>query len=225
MFKMKTTDENCYLVLKNPNDTLDFISSFAKELNNILAINNERTISSVKMLYGSSKKTSDQESEEYKGVKAFATLLKKAISSMGTNGYFTGARDRWKYSSADGENNRKLFKRFDNHIKITFKCKTAKERETLKTLVIILLTFHNSGLNCDICDLDYIEDIEIIKDDMFEFNLYLFARTVMKFEYENNHEVLHKIDYKIGDLEEKIVPVEEKPDIPNEDEVEFENGF
>ena len=222
MLRMKTDDAQSYLLLKNPNDTLDFVKSISKELNEMLEINEEKTIGKVLLIYGPSKKTSEQDSKEYEGVKAFVTLIKKSISSMGTNGYFTGAKDRWKYSTIDEEHNRKIFRRFDNHIKINFKCKTAKERETMKTLITILLTFHSRNLLCDICDLDYLEDIETIKDDMFEFNVYIFARTVLRFEYDNNHETLKHIDYDMGAYTKVPKNVIEKE---NDDEVIFENGF
>ena len=229
MLRMKTEDSQSYLMLKNPNDTLDFVSSFANELNKMLEVNEEKTIGKVKLLYGSSKKTSEQESKEYEGVKAFAVLKKKSIASIGTNGYFSGALDRWKYSSIDKNNNRKLFKKFDNHIKINFKCKTAKERETLKTLVTVLLTFKNNRtLACDICDLDYIEDVEEIKNELFEFNVFIYARTILKFEYDNNHEPLKEVDYIVGIHNDKVEEqenTEEQEDVPNDDDVEFENGF
>lgn len=226
MLRMKTDDSQSYLMLKNPNDTLDFVSSFAAELNKMLDVNEEKTIGSVKLLYGSSKKTSEQESKEYEGVKAFAVLKKKAIASIGTNGYFSGALDRWKYTSVDKDNKRKMFKKFDNHIKINFKCKTAKERETLKTLVTILLTFRNNRhLACDICDLDYIEDVEEIKNGLFEFNVFIYARTILHFEYDNNHEQLKEVDYIVGIKKDKEQEKEEHQEIIDDDEVEFENGF
>ena len=48
MLRMKTDDSQSYLMLKNPNDTLDFVSSFATELNKMLDVEmKEKTIGSV----------------------------------------------------------------------------------------------------------------------------------------------------------------------------------
>ena len=57
---------------------------------------------------------------------------------------------------------------------------------------------------------------------MFEFNVYIFARTVLRFEYDNNHETLKHIDYDMGAYTKVPKNVIEKE---NDDEVIFENGF
>ena len=220
MFKLKTQSEQSFLVIKNQNDTLDFISSIQYEINKLLTDNNEKLVKQVKINYGASKKTSEQQSEEYQGVKAFATLIKKSISA-GNQGYFTGNRDRWKYTMVDKDSTR-YFKNFDNHIKINFKCKTALERETLKTIILILLTFFQYKLKCSVCDLDYIEDVEVIKDELFEFNVYIYARTVLKFEYENTQVSLEIVEHNSGikDGKEELETYENK----EESEDNF-NGF
>lgn len=219
MLRIKSLINQSYLMIRNPNDTLDFVVSIQEQLNQMLSENDERVIKKVKISYGASKKTSEQNSEEYDGVKGFATLLKKSISA-GTQGYFTGNRDRWKYTVYDNDNNEKIFKKFDNHIKINFQCKSALERETLKTMVLMLLTFRQSNLSADICDLDYMEDVEIIKDELFEFNVYIYARTKLSFEYDHNQERLTDVDYIVGIKTEK----QEETESENDDE-EFSNGF
>lgn len=217
MLRLKTKMSQSFLLVENPNDVLLFVSSIQKKLNDILSDNDERDIKKIKIQYGASKKTSEQLSEEYEGVKGFVTLLKKSLSA-GDQGYFEGKRDRWKYKVASGEKERYI-KFFDNHIKINFKCKTAKEREILKTLVVLLFTFNNSDLDCVICDLDYIADSEIIKDELFEVDVFIYARTVLKFSYENNQEPLKNAEYESGLVTKK------KDNEENKDEDDLLNGF
>ena len=96
-----------------------------------------------------------------------------------------------------------MIKYFDNHFKINFKCKTLHEREVLKTLLMVLLTFNQSALQCNICDLDYMEDIETIQDELYEFNIYLYARTVVRFAFDDNQEPLKQMvtKGKVSDYE------------------------
>lgn len=202
MLRLATKNKLSFLMVKNPNDSLDFVKSIQDGLNNILSENEEKIVRKVRVSYGSNKETSLQNSEGYEGVKAFAFLKKKALSA-GTQGYFSGNRDRWKYTVFSDTGEEKKIKYFDNHFKINFKCKTLQEREVLKTLLIILLTFNQGMLKCDICDLDYMEDIESINDELFEFNVYIYARTALVFTFDNNQEPLKAMvtKAKVDDFE------------------------
>lgn len=202
MLRLTTNNQLSYLMIKNPNDSLDFIKSIQNELNRILTDNDEKIVKKIKITYGSNRETSDQKSEEYEGVKAFAFLKKKALSA-GNQGYFSGNRDRWKYTNFNDDGTKEMIKYFDNHFKINFKCKTLHEREVLKTLLMVLLTFNQSALQCNICDLDYMEDIETIQDELYEFNIYLYARTVVRFAFDDNQEPLKQMvtKGKVSDYE------------------------
>lgn len=216
MLKLKGNDSQTTLVIDNPNDILDFITSIQNQLNTVLNENNEKNLKQVKLQYGPSRKTSEQLSESYKGPKGYVTLLKKSLWS-GDQGYFSGNKNRWKHKLDD----KTYVKYFDNHIKINFKLKSSKEREILKTVILILFTFNSSLLKSHICDLDYIEDVETIKDELFETNVYIYARTGLYFRYEYNKEPLKETDYNCGILIEK----ENEDDDNNKENEELDNGF
>lgn len=226
MLRLKTSNKLSFLMIKNPNDSLDFISSIQSELNHILEANDERDIKKIKITYGATKETSEQVSKQYEGVKGFAFLKKKALSA-GSTGYFSGSRDRWKYTTFDKKGNERNLRYFDNHFKINFKCKSIKEREILKTLVMVLLSFYSTKLKCAVCDLDYMEDIEAINDELYEFNVYIYARTCVEFSFDDNQEPFKKMGVRA-----KIMRVRKKehhhrpPKEPREhNEEDFENGF
>ena len=173
--KIQRNNDLNFNVVLNPNDTIDYINSLNNELNEIIKINNLKNISKIKINYGSSKKTSSQDTEKYEGVEIYVYLLKKSLYA-GENGYFQGNKNRKIYSEfIDGQ--KYNYQLFDNHIKLLFRCKTAFERETLKTLITLLFVLKKTKLKCEVCDLDYIKDSEQLNTEMFEFEVYLYTRT------------------------------------------------
>ncbi|WP_330112466.1 hypothetical protein VSU16_14865 (plasmid) [Cetobacterium somerae] len=188
MIKLITNDKHTNRIVINPNDSLDFISSFENKINNILQENNEATLKKIKITLGSSKETSIQNTKDYPGVEGNAYILKKALAS-GDNGYFSGSKDRKVYSVF--KDNQKIdMKYFDNHIKIRFRCRTAVERETLRSFLTLALTFETKSLNCISADLDYISDLESIQNEMFVIDLFIHARTCIKWAYEHTSKPL-----------------------------------
>lgn len=189
MIKLLTSAEHTKRVVLNPNDSLDFISSLENKINNVLLENNENTLKKIKITLGSSKETSIQNTKDYPGIEGNAYIIKKALAS-GDNGYFTGAKDRKVYSVFKSGQKIEM-KNFDNHIKIRFRCRTAVERETLRTFITLVLTFETKGLNCISADLDYISDLESIQNEMFVIDVFIHARTCIKWAYEHNSEPLN----------------------------------
>lgn len=164
-----------YNVIINPNDTVDYINSLNEELENLIKTNNINNIGKIKFNFGLSKKTSNQDSEFYDGIEVYIYLLKKSLYS-GENGYFQGNKVRKPYREIIN-NKTYNYQLFDNYIKLVFRCKTAFERETLKTLITLLFILKRTKFKCEICDLDYIKDVETLETEMFEFEVYLYVRT------------------------------------------------
>lgn len=192
MIKLKTNDTLIVRNIINPNDSLDFIISLEKKLNEMLEINNEKVLKKVKITLGASKVTSEQVTEEYKGVAGHAYIVKKELAG-GDNGYFSTVKDRKVYTMFEGETSIQ-FKRFDNNIKFRFRCATAVERETLRTFLVLLLTFHTKELKCESADLDTINDLENLQENKFVLDLFVNARTAIKWVDVSSAKALEKVD-------------------------------
>lgn len=215
MIKLKTKNDTQLQVVINPNDTLDLIVSIEKILNGMLELNQDKIVKKVKITLGSSKATSEQQTKEYPGIDARAYIIKKGLAG-GDNGYFSDVKDRKVYNVFKDSVPISI-KNFDNHIKFVFRCKTATERETLRSLLTILFTFHTKELDAKSVDLDYFEDIEKIENEMFTLNLFIHARTTLKWTYEYNVEKLKGVVFVADDF----IPVAGI----TEKEIEVESGF
>lgn len=219
MIRITTGEKYTTRAIVNPNDSLDFISSFERELNTLLSENNEKHIKKIKITFGASKVSSEQNTSEYLGVEGNAYVMKKALAG-GDQGYFSDNRDRKVYAAfKDGK--KIEYKNFDNHIKIRFRCRTAVEREVLRTFLVLVLTFKTKHLNCLSADLDYISDLETIQNEMFVLDLFIHARTSLKWSNEYDSEEL-KTALIVGN--EDVVGIVKEEKTPK-DEEDLENGF
>lgn len=185
MIKLKGNTEFQNIMVINPNESFDFVSSFEKKLNETLLENNEKTLGAVKITLGSSKASTDQGTKEYKGIEATATILKKTLASASRDQFFAKPLDRKVYHTYEGKV--KVFqKRFDNHVKIRFRSRTKKEREALRIMLTLMFTFYDRELDCDVSDLESIQEIEQITDDFYSLDLFINVRTCLRWVMETS---------------------------------------